>query len=220
MRSEPDNDIVKPIGFDLDQINIYKRCAVINRQLDHSKLNTSIKPYNTSRFGLKFCEVVKKIMCRRFLTIYEKKRVKVFEIADDYVKDTLDVFGYLDLVTDVNNMKSAIFNNAQKSCFNFHRKPHFLLKNIMEEKDIQGFYNKIYNRGENPSHEQKKVVEYFAFNFYNGTINKIDNSLLNQLDNNTLSYLLHRLNNIVEIVRAGMQPEFDRTLIHIEGEGF
>jgi hypothetical protein len=173
---------------------------------------------NSYLFKLTCLEVIQKACCRGFLSGRSTKKVLVFDIANNYVKQMLDVFGYLDLVTDVNNIKSAIFNNAQKSCFNFHRRPFFNVKDEIDENEITAFQNRLLNKPEDLPTEQKKIVEYYAYNFYKNTANRVDTSLLNQLDDNTLNLISQKLEYIKDMVSKNRQPDFDPNYIKIDNE--
>src|SRR5690606_25424168 len=74
-------------------------------------------------FGLSFSELIKRMLCRRLLNKKQLLRVRIYDEVEKYIKERLDVYGYLDLVSEFNKVKSIIFNNHQNTCLDYIEKP-------------------------------------------------------------------------------------------------
>jgi hypothetical protein len=168
------------------------------------------------KYRLSICEVIKRNLCqKRCLGTRQKQRVKVFDLADKYVKEVLDVFGYMDLVIELNNIKSAMFNNNQRSCLSFIERPTFHIKDDMDDNSIKYLQDIIYNRSDDPQLEKKKIAEYFAYKVFRNTLNKVDKVLIKQLNEDTANLVLKRVDDVKELTKLGKEPDFDMRLIDL-----
>jgi hypothetical protein len=199
-----------------------KRASMVENKIKRiSVANTSIpvdelKLKKTYRHKLTFIEFIKKTFCPTCFNKKELRRVKVFNIGDKHVREVLDVFGYMDLIREVKNIKLALFNKSQRSCFHFYDKPTVVIKEDIDEETIERLQNMINQRGDSYLLEKKKVAEYFAFNYNNGNLTKIDRTLLKQLSEDVLSDVLARVDQVKEILNTGGVPDFNQVLLSDE----
>jgi hypothetical protein len=193
------------------------------RQLEESvKSERRVNPLTAQgnlNYQLTIGEVMKRALCRRCLGKRQTQRVKLFDIGDHYVRGILDVFGYMDLVIEVNNLKTALLNTFQRKCFNFYEKPTFFINEEMDDKKIGALQSIMNNnRGSDDIEERKKITEYYAYRLFNNTANHVDHSLIKQLDHETSMMIVKRLEEVKNNVKNGKNPEFDQLLINDHDE--
>jgi hypothetical protein len=193
------------------------------KPLDSMKSNKTDKlPFatpNRFRYQLTVCEVIKRALCRRCMNKRELQRTKVFDIGDNYVRGILDVFGYMNLVIEVNNLKTALLNTAQRKCFNFYERPTFFISDEMDDNKIRGLHTIINNnRGLDATEDRKRIAEYFAHRIYSNSANHIDLTLIKQLDQEAVQVVARRLDEIKNMVKNGKVPDFEQHLFEEERE--
>jgi hypothetical protein len=165
------------------------------------------------RYQLTLGELFKKNICKRLLNAGQKVRVDAFELADNYVRELLDVFGYLNLVLDVKNLKNVLFNPSQKACFNFVERPTFTISENMNEKTINAFRNIIYNSSNDNELEKKKIAEYFAYNIYSESVTHLDEKLLSGLNQDVLKVISTRLGEMRDSLKENRMFRFNEELL-------
>jgi hypothetical protein len=165
------------------------------------------------RYQLTLGEIFKKNTCKRLLNSKQKVRADAFDLADNYVRELLDVFGYLDLVREVKNLKNILFNPSQKACFNFVERPTFNVSENMDEKTLNGFRSIIYNSSNDNELEKKKIAEYFAYNIYSENINNVDKKLLSSLNQDVMNVISNRLGEMRDSLKANKMFKFNEDLL-------
>jgi hypothetical protein len=186
---------------------------VIKSKTSGKQIEIPVTTGTPFRYKLSLGEIFKKNMCRSFLNSKQSLRVEAFELADNYVRELLDVFGYLNLVLEVKNLKNILFNPSQKACFNFVERPTFNIPEDMDEKSIIGFRNIIYNTSNNTELDKKKIAEYFAYNIYSNNITMIDQKLLAGLNEDVLKVISTRLSEMRDNMKADKMFKFNEEFL-------
>lgn len=185
----------------------------IKQKTSANKINFSNSLGMSIRYQLTLGEIIKKTICLRLLNKKQKTRVAAFELADNYVRELLDVFGYLNLVLEVKNLKNILFNSPQKACFNFIEKPTFCISENMDEKTLNAFRNLIYNSSSDEELEKNKIAEYYAYNIYSENITHIDKKLLAGLNEDVLKVISNRLTELRDSMKQNSMFKFKEELL-------
>jgi hypothetical protein len=187
---------------------------------DAPKSKTSVKkiqlPISAGipfRYQLTLGEIFKKNLCKRLMNEKQKTRVAAFELADNYVRELLDVFGYLNLVLEVKNLKNILFNPSQKACFNFVERPTFNVPEDMNENTINIFRSIIYNSSNDFELEKKRIAEYFAYNIYSDDLTLMDQKILSGLNQQVLKVVSTKLEEMRDALRSNKMFKFNEELL-------
>jgi hypothetical protein len=193
-----------------------------NSQLDLNELpnklvsgGKQLTNINNIKFKLSTGEILKKTLCKKCIRGKQLKRVEIFDLVYDYIKNTLDINKYFDAVYELKNIKSAIFNNSQRKSFNFFEKPTVVIGD-MDDKTIKDIETSLFEKGVNVNDDRVKLVEYFAYRLYNKTATSVDNKLLELLDGETTSMVIKRLNEVKSVSSKGKSPVFEFNLLNAD----
>lgn len=177
-----------------------------NKKLSFSGLKSALTMREAKkkfRFTLTCSELIKKLLCRRFLSKKGLKRVKLYELAQDYLKEQLDIFGYFDIINETNKLKSILFDTNQSMCLKYIENPTIYVNNKNLEPDtienlrlIIPTKTKIADKG-----EIHHISEYFAHQIYNKKLSYADKVLLMSLDEEILSETTLKLIRIMEKIK-------------------
>jgi hypothetical protein len=188
--------------FNKDELDIYK--------LKNEIYTTHPKNLKKQKFALTFSELIKKMCCRRFLNRNQQIKVRIYDFAERYIKERLDVFGYLDLINEVNKIKSIFFNNQQIISFSHVENPTIPvnLKNLSPE-NIDNLKYLLPSRSDNVNeNDVKNLSDYYAKRIYDQTLTFADKVLLMSLTEDILREVLHKLFEVKEKMRMNKNINF------------
>jgi len=155
------------------------------------------------RFSLTCSEIIKKLLCRRFLSKKGLKNVELFELAQNYLKEQLDIFGYFDIINETNKLKSILFETNQSMCLKYIENPTIYVNNKNLEPDLIDNLRLIIptkTKGVDKK-EIHQISEYFAHHIYYKKLSYADKVLLMSLDEEILSETTLKLIRIMEKIK-------------------
>lgn len=150
-------------------------------------------------FSLTFGTFVKKLLCYSTLANQQAKHVKLYELAEEYFKDRLDVLGYLSFINEMNKVKSIIFNNIQGSALNFVENPVIYVNNPnLDASNVSNMKFLLPKRQNELSEvEMKRITQYFSRKIFEKKLTTSDKQILMSLDEEVLREIA--LQNIINI---------------------
>jgi DNA-directed RNA polymerase subunit F len=193
----------------------YKRSQYEKDELDIYKLKNEIftkkKKKRKYSFYLTGSEICKKIFCRRLLSENQKVKVCIYDYAERYLKERLDVFGYLDLVNEVNKIKSIFFNSSQIAALNNIENPTIPVNQTSMTPENVDNLKYLFPSRSNVSTEDeiKKISDYFSKKIIEQSLSYADKVLLMSLQEDILKELLHKLLGLKEKMRMKKLVKFD-----------
>lgn len=196
--------------FNKDDVDIYK--------LKNEIYTTRPKNFKQEIFTLTVPEILKKMCCRRLLNRNQQIKVKIYDFAEQYIKERLDVFGYLDLINEVNKIKSIFFNNQQIISFNHTENPTIPLnlKNINPE-NIDNLKYLLPSRSDSVNEiDVKNLSDYYAKRIHDQTLTFADKVLLMSLTEDILREVLHKLFEVKERMRMNKNVNFGDVDNHMD----
>jgi hypothetical protein len=186
---------------------------MVKAKTSAKKINIPISAGIPFRYQLTVGEIFKKNLCKGLMNEKQKTRIAAFDLADNYVRELLDVFGYLNLVLEVKNLKNILFNPSQKACFNFVERPTFNVPVDMNENTINIFRSIIYNSSNDFELEKKRIAEYFAYNIYSENLTLMDQKILSGLNQQVLKVVSTRLEEMRDSLKSNKMFKFDEELL-------
>lgn len=162
-------------------------------------------------FSLQLRELIKKSFCRRLLSKKQLKKVKLYELAEDFLKDRLDVIGYLNFINEVNKMKSILFNQEQSSSLNYIENPTIYVNNPkLQIENIPNLKFLLPNKNQNLSEiEVRNISDYFSQKMYEKKLNETDKYILMSLDETILKEITLKSINMIEKLKNNQLMRFD-----------
>jgi hypothetical protein len=173
----------------------------------------STKPSNKNKLGfsLSTSELLKKMFCRSLLNKDQQVKVKIYDFAERYIKERLDVFGYLNLINEVNKMKMIFFNSQQINSFEHIENPTIPInsKNLSLE-NIENLKYLLPSRSDFVNQNDINVLsDYYARKIYEQSLTNADKVLLVSLTEDILREILSKLYEVKDKMKINKNIVFE-----------
>lgn len=176
--------------------------------------NETFKPTNSKKkfqFKLTKCELIKKMICKKCLEKNEIKRVELYKMAEEYMKERLDVIGYLNFMNEMNVIKSILFNSEQISSLRHFENPTIYINNPkLDLTNVRNMKFVLPSKQQGTTEaEMQQIANYFSKKIYDKNLDNSDKIILASLDEKVLKEIAYKNIIALESLKANFIPNFD-----------
>lgn len=133
---------------------------------------------------------------KKYLTKNELSKWKIYSLANEYVKNKLDIKGYLDMSNEFRKMKEIILNVYQFYAFRHISHPVFPINRPLTEQDANNFEQVLDYYNKNYKSQLKEMGHYYINVMLKEELTNKDKLILTNLDNMALEALINRFDEI------------------------
>jgi hypothetical protein len=138
-------------------------------------------------------------------------QIKMFDIAEEYVKERMDVFGYLNVINEVNKLKAIMLSHPQHSALNFTENPTFYPNNPdLNINNVEYMRALVPSRIVPSRNEMNFVTDYFSKKIYLRQLDQTDKILIMNLNEDVLKELNKKLAMVLQNLNEEEQVVFEK----------